>query len=87
MEEEFKVRAVEFEEKSVSEIENQLLKQHDEKLNGAPEPENIDSVNLQPVVEENIAEELDDNRVLSYLGKRWNREITSLDELADQRRV
>ena len=86
MEGEFKVRAVEFEEKGVSEIENQLLKEHDEKLNGTSESENIDTVNLQPVVEENIVEDLDDNKVLSYLGKRWNREIASLDELADQRR-
>jgi hypothetical protein len=86
MEGEFKVRAVEFEEKGAVEIENQLLKEHEEKLNGTPEPENVDSVNLQPAVEQNTVEEMDDNKVLSYLGKRWNREITSLDELADQRR-
>ena len=86
MEGEFKVRAVEFEEKGAVEIENQLLKEHEEKLNGTPEPENVDSVDLQPAVEQNTVEEMDDNKVLSYLGKRWNREITSLDELADQRR-
>jgi len=86
MEGEFKVRAVEFEEKGVVEIENQLLKEHEEKLNGTSEAETIDTSNLQPAVEENTVEEMDDNKVLSYLGKRWNREITSLDELADQRR-
>ena len=86
MEEEFKVRAVEFEEKGIAEIEDQLLKEHDEKVNGTPEPNNTEVVEFPTAVEENVTEDLDDNRVLSYLGKRWNREITSLDELADQRR-
>jgi hypothetical protein len=86
MEGEFKVRAVEFEEKGAVEIENQLLKEHEEKLNGTTESENIDVVDLQPAAEENAVEEMDENKVLSYLGKRWNREIASLDELADQRR-
>lgn len=86
MEGEFKVRAVEFEEKGIAEIEDQLLKEHDEKLNGVPEPNDTVAVEFPTAVEENVTEDLDDNRVLSYLGKRWNREITSLDELADQRR-
>jgi hypothetical protein len=86
MGEEFKVRAVEFEEKGVAEIEDQLLKEHDEKVNGTPAPSNTENIEFSTSVGENISEDLDDNRVLSYLGKRWNREITSLDELADQRR-
>ena len=86
MEGEFKVRAVEFEEKGIAEIEDQLLKEHDEKVNGTPEPNDTVAVEFPTAVEENVTEDLDDNRVLSYLGKRWNREITSLDELADQRR-
>ena len=86
MEGEFKVRAVEFEEKGVAEIEDQLLKEHDDKINGTPAPSNTETIEFPTSVGENISEDLDDNRVLSYLGKRWNREITSLDELADQRR-
>ncbi len=39
MEGEFKVRAVEFEEKSAVEIEEKLLKEHEEKLNPTSEPQ------------------------------------------------
>ena len=60
MEGEFKVRAVEFEEKGVVEIENQLLKEHEEKLNGEPDSNVIDTSNLQPAVEENTVEEMDE---------------------------
>ena len=86
MAEEFKVRAVDFEEKSVAEIEQQLLDDHAEK-NGTAEEEVVDTVVVDtPIVEETPQEiEIDDNRVLSYIGKRYNKEITNLDELFEQR--
>ena len=86
MAEEFKVRAVDFEEKSVAEIEQQLLDDHAEK-NGTAEEEVVDTVVVDtPIVEETPQEiEIDDNRVLSYIGKRYNKEIANLDELFEQR--
>jgi hypothetical protein len=92
MEGEFKVRAVEFEEKSVAEVEEQLLKEHEEKT-GIPSTEEppVDKVVIEdtpPVIEDKVEPqgiEIDDNKVLSYIGKRYNKEISNLDELFEQR--
>ena len=81
MEGEFKVRAVEFEEKSAVEIEEKLLKEHEEKLNPKSEPE--EQVNIAEVPEV----EVDENKIISYLGKRYNKEISSLDDIWEQRQV
>ena len=79
MEGEFKVRAVEFEEKSAVEIEEKLLKEHEEKLNPTSEPQ--EQINEVPEVD------IDENKIISYLGKRYNKEISSLDDIWDQRQV
>ena len=79
MEGEFKVRAVEFEEKSAVEIEEKLLKEHEEKLNPTSEPQ--EQVNEVPEVD------IDENKIISYLGKRYNKEISSLDDIWEQRQV
>jgi hypothetical protein len=92
MEGEFKVRAVEFEEKSIAEKEAELLDGLEDH-SGGQDTVKIDlSQDQQPVVEEQQVEpdpvqepDLDDNKVLSYLGKRWNKEITSLDDLVQER--
>jgi hypothetical protein len=92
MEGEFKVKAVEFEEKSVAEKEAELL----DGLETHSDPDGVVKVDLsqdepEPLVEGNqnpdpVQElDLDDNKVLSYLGKRWNKEITSLDDLVQER--
>jgi hypothetical protein len=81
MEGEFKVRAVEFEEKSAVEIEEKLLKEHEEKLNAKSEPQ--EQVNIAEVPEADI----DENKIISYLGKRYNKEISSLDDIWEQRQV
>lgn len=85
MAEEFKVRAVDFEEKSVAEIEEKLLADHAEKT-GTVEEVVVDTVVIETpaIVEE---QELDDSRVLSYIGKRYNKEISNLDELFEQRSI
>jgi hypothetical protein len=79
MEGEFKVRAVEFEEKSAVEIEEKLLKEHEERLNPTSEPQ--EQVNEIPEVD------IDENKIISYLGKRYNKEISSLDDIWEQRQV
>ena len=89
MEGEFKVRAVEFEEKSVAEKEAALLEGLEDH-SGDNDTIKVDLTEGQPVVETVVEDQsqevdLDDNKVLSYLGKRWNKEITSLDELVEQR--
>lgn len=92
MEGEFKVRAVEFEEKSVAEIEQQLLDKHAEETGQVKDEPPVDKVDISesvntvadtPVEPQEI--EIDDNKVLSYIGKRYNKEISNLDELFEQR--
>ncbi len=86
MEGEFKVRAVDFEEKSVAEKEAALLEGLEDH-SGDQDTVKIDLTEGQPVEEtiQPVEVDLDDNKVLSYLGKRWNKEITSLDDLVQER--
>jgi hypothetical protein len=88
MEGEFKVRAVDFEEKSVAEKEAALLEGLEDH-SGDQDTVKIDLTEGQPPAEEPqdqpVEVDLDDNKVLSYLGKRWNKEITSLDDLVQER--
>jgi len=75
---EFKVKEVTLgEEKSVQEVEQQLLDNHEESLK-AEEPKAE-----EPKVEEPA--ELNEKDVLSYIGKRYNKDISSFDELMSQR--
>jgi hypothetical protein len=75
------------ESKSVQEVEQQLLDEHQQQLE---EKQAIDTP--APVLDGNdtppapIEEtELDDDKVLSYLGKRYGRELKSFDDLTSQR--
>jgi len=75
---EFKVKEVTLgEEKSVQEVEQQLLDKHEESLK-TEEPKAE-----EPKVEEPA--ELNEKDVLSYIGKRYNKDISSFDELMSQR--
>ena len=97
MNQEIKVRAVDFEEKSVAEVEEQLLKKHEEETGVSSRTESVETVDVpndtietvETVITDNntptVVDEIDDNKVLSYIGKRYNREINNLDELFDQR--
>jgi len=78
---ELKVRAVEIiEPKSVQEVEEKLLNEHEESLTQeqgiAEESEHI--VDAPPI-------ELKDEDILSYIGKRYNKQINSLDDLVAER--
>ena len=82
---ELKVRAVDIiEPKSVQEVEQELLDKHEESLNQDtnqdPEPAGNDP---EP---EPIGTDLKDEDVLSYIGKRYNKQINSLDELVAERK-
>ena len=80
---EYKVRAVEMlETKSVQEVEKQLLDKHEESL--SQENNEADKeVIIDPV---SAGVDLKDEDVLSYIGKRYNKQINSLDELVAERK-
>ena len=104
---ELKVRAVEsVKEKSIQEVEQELLDKHEEKISGSEsqEPEQTevveesvvnDTTTEETTVEETTTEEvkeeeaapaeLSEEQVLSYIGKRYGREINSLEELSAAR--
>jgi len=104
---ELKVRAVDaVEEKSVQEVEQELLAKHEEKLNETSETTEETPQIKMDFVEESVVEdtskteeekiedtpepveepaELSEQDVLSYIGKRYGKEINSLDELSAAR--
>jgi len=83
------------EEKSAQEIEADLLKKHEEETQIVEQPAEQPAVEAQeakpePVVEEAVEEktpssELNDADVLSYIKKRYDKEINSVDDLLAQR--
>lgn len=86
---EIKVRALdEVEPKGVQEVEKELLEKHEQEVNGGqvadPEPEKI-VLDDQPVGGDAEEFELDEQKVLSYIGKRYNKQINSFDELVAER--
>jgi hypothetical protein len=76
------VKLVDFEEKSVQEIEQQLLDQHEQKMAEDVAPVEETHVEEPPVVE---SPQFGDNDVLSYLKTKFNKEVNSLDELFTER--
>jgi len=86
---EIKVRAIETgEPKGVQEVEKELLEKHEQEINGGQlaEPQ-IETVvvenNDTPPKPEEI--DLNEEQVLSYIGKRYNKQINSFDELLAER--
>lgn len=74
-----KVRAIEtIEPKSVQEVEKELLQKHQEEISNVQEE-------VQEVVQEPVEEDLSEEKVLSYIGKRYNKQINSFDELMAER--
>lgn len=78
-----KVRAIEtIEPKSVQEVEKDLLQRHEEEINNVQE--NVQEV-VQETVQQPVEDELSEEKVLSYIGKRYNKQINSFDELMAER--
>ena len=84
---ELKVRLLDgVEEKGTAQVEQELLEKHEQQLSQDNPP--IDTPTIDPPIDNtpiNNDDELDEERVLSYIGKRYNKQINSLDELAAQR--
>ena len=70
------------EEKGVAQVEEELLKKNEEEINQNPPAEEITPVEENPPIEE---DDLDEQKVLSYIGKRYNKQINSFDELIAER--
>jgi len=88
---EIKVRALDgIEQKSVQQVEEELLKKHEQEMNGeGGEPEiKIDTTAIEKAAEgqKQEEEELTEEKVLSYIGKRYNKQINSFDELVAERK-
>lgn len=79
---EYKVRSLDIiEPKSVQEVETELLQKHEQSINDAQGDVQIVVNNEQEDVQ-NLKEE----DVLSYIGKRYNKQINSFDELMAERK-
>jgi len=69
-------------EKGVAQVEQELLDKHDKELNNEVTPVENKSVPVEN--EEN--DYLDEQKVLSYIEKRYNKQINSFDELVSERK-
>lgn len=80
---EFKVKAVDIiEPKSVQEVEKELLDKHEQSLDQSGN----DSKDAGSDDKLDTGVELKDEDVLSYIGKRYNKQINSLDDLVAERK-
>lgn len=90
---EFKVRAVEFEEKSTVEIEQELVDKHEKEITGEATEETTETpvVTEEAIIDETsghgapVTYEIKDEDVLSHIKNKYNKEINSLDDLFEQR--
>jgi hypothetical protein len=81
---EFKVRALDIiEPKSVQEVEKELIEKHEESL--SQESSQTDYSNSTETTTSAAEVTLKDEDVLSYIGKRYNKQINSLDDLVSER--
>jgi len=74
------VKEVEFEEKSVQEIEEALIQKHEEEQKAKIEVPT-------PIVEAPTESELDETKVLSFLKNKYNKEVNSLEDLLASKEV
>jgi hypothetical protein len=72
------------EERSMQEIEQELLDKHEEKFNQETTKEESTEVVVEETVEQSTPE-LKDEDVLSYIKGRYNKDINSVDELFKER--
>jgi hypothetical protein len=68
------------EQKSVQEVEQELIERHEQEVFGSQ-----DQGNVQDIVQSQQEFELREEDVLSYIGKRYNKQINSFDELMSER--
>ena len=82
---EIKVRALDvIEPKGVREVENELIEKHEQSLTS--DANDITSGEQYPTESEPAEFNFKDEDVLSYIGKRYNKQINSLDDLVAERK-
>ena len=83
---ELKVRALDvIEPKSVQQVETELIEKHEQSMNDAQGDVQIVLDNVHDDVQ-NSSVDLKEEDVLSYIGKRYNKQINSFDELMAERK-
>ena len=87
---ELKVRALDvIEPKSVQEVEEELLNKHEESLNNSQDSQEQqgagEDAGQTQQNEDTQEDSFDDSKVLSYIEKRYNKQINSLDDLLAER--
>jgi len=87
---EFKVRLLDgVEEKGVAQVEQELLEKHEQEISNEPAPIADEPAPIAddpaPIADE-PEQDLDEQKVLSYIGKRYNKQINSFDELISERK-
>lgn len=86
--ENFKVRSLDgAEQKSAVEVEQELLDKHEEQFTQVTDDNQVvtPEVEIEPVVEYQ-EQELSDEKVLSYIEKKYNKQIKSFDDLMAERK-
>jgi hypothetical protein len=94
---EFKVKSLDVvEPKSAQEVEQVLLEKHEAELNGGgrvdfsikptEETEEVKEVEQEQIEPEQVEDDLSEEKVLSFIGKRYNKQINSFDELMAERK-
>jgi hypothetical protein len=83
---EMKVRVIDHEPKSTQEVEKELLEKHEEQFvdGETNKEEKVEGAEVSASTEEDKPS-LSDGDVLSYIGKRYGKEIDSLDQLFEER--
>jgi hypothetical protein len=88
---ELKVRALDgMEQKSVQEVEQDLLEKHEKDLNsvdGGVDTIDTSIIDPAPAPEQSEEDELSEEKVLSYIGKKYNKQINSFDDLMAEREI
>ena len=83
---EYKVRSLDvIEPKSVQQVETELLDKHEQSLSNVQQEIQFVENNVQDIVQ-NLETDLKEEDVLSYIGKRYNKQINSFDELMAERK-
>lgn len=72
------------EEKGVAQVEQELLEKHEQEQQAAQQEQVNEPVENEPA--EPQEEDLSEEKVLSYIGKRYNKQINSFDELMAERK-
>ena len=83
---EIKVKAVDItEDKSVQEVENELLEKHEESLDGLPKEEKVVEDTPKQESADQEAPSMTEEDVLSYIKNRYDKQIDSVEELFSER--